>query len=345
MARLRTSHCSAPGISRRRRGKGFSYVGPDGRVVTEPDALKRIRELAIPPAWVDVWICPWPNGHIQAVGTDAAGRRQYRYHDDWRVRRDQEKFERVLSFAGALPQLRKAVKQDLAQDGLGRDRVLATIVRLLDVGFFRIGGEEYAQEHETFGVATLRKEHLRIRGDTMIFHYRAKGSIERVLEVRDPDAQEVVAALRRRRAGGANLFAYKHERRWVEVHSDDVNAYIKAVGGQEYSAKDFRTWSATVLAAATLARRDAVPKSPSARHRAVVSAVKVTAEQLGNTPAVCRSSYVDPRVIDRFECGETIKRQLAEAAAQEDVPVAAVRRGLEKAVMDLIACGACEPPR
>ncbi len=336
MARLRTSHCAGPGISRRRRGRGFSYASPDARPVTDEATLERIRGLAIPPAWVDVWICPWPNGHIQAVGTDAAGRRQYRYHDDWRVHRDREKFDRVLAFAAALPRLRRRVTSDLAATGLEKDRVLAAIVRLLDVGFFRIGGEEYAEEHETFGVASLRKEHVTIRGTVMAFDYPAKGSIERALEVRDPGARDVVSALRRRRSGGPNLFAYKAGRRWVAVHTDDVNSYIKAVIGEEYSAKDFRTWSATLLAAAALAGQEVAPASPTARRRAVAAAIAAVAEQLGNTPAVCRSAYVDPRVVDRFEAGETIADLLTRLPAVDHLSEDARRRSVEQAVIELI---------
>ncbi|HEX4082948.1 MAG TPA: hypothetical protein VHX40_08295 [Acidimicrobiales bacterium] len=336
MARLRKSHCAGPGISRRRRGRGFSDASPDGRAVTDEATLERIRGLAVPPAWVDAWICPWPNGHIQAVGTDAAGRRQYRYHDAWRVHRDREKFERVLGFAAALPRLRRKVATDLAAAGLEKDRVLAAVVRLLDVGCFRIGGEEYAEEHETFGVASLRKEHVTIRGAVMAFDYPAKGSIERALEIRDPVAREVVAALRRRRCGGPNLFAYKDGRRWVPVHADDVNAYIKAAVGEEYSAKDFRTWSATVLAAAALAGQDVVPASRAARRRAVAAAIAAVADQLGNTPAVCRSAYVDPRIVDRFESGETIADLLTRLPALDHLSESARRRSVEEAVIDLI---------
>jgi DNA topoisomerase IB len=336
MARLRKSHSAGPGISRRRRGKGFSYAYPDGQAVTDEATLERIRRLAVPPAWVDVWICPWPNGHIQAIGTDAAGRRQYRYHDDWRVHQDREKFERVLAFAAVLPRLRRKVAADLAGEGLGRDRVLAAIVRLLDVGCFRIGGEEYAAEHETFGVASLRKEHVTIRKGVMAFDYPAKGSIERALEVRDPISQEVVAALRRRRSGGPNLFAYQDGRRWVAVHADDVNMYIKAVVGEQYSAKDFRTWSATVLAAAALAGQEVVPASRTGRRRAVAAAVAAVAEQLGNTPAVCRSAYIDPRVIDRFDSGETIADRLTQLPPLVDLPQNDRRRSIEEAVIDLL---------
>jgi DNA topoisomerase IB len=204
-----------------------------------------------------------------------------------------------------LPKLRSRVRRDLAEQGLGRERVLAAVVRLLDVGFFRVGGEEYAREHETFGVASLRKEHVRIHHDVMEFEYPAKSSIHRSIEIRDAAALDVVSALRRRRSGGPNLFVYKEGSRWVQVNASDVNDYIKAEIGDHFSAKDFRTWSATVLAAAALAERKPAPKARTSS-RAVTAAITDVAKTLGNTPAVSRSSYVDPRLVDRFEEGETI---------------------------------------
>ena len=340
MARLRRSDCSGPGITRRRRGRGFSYTRPDGKTLTDEETLKRIRALAVPPAWSEVWICPWPNGHIQAVGTDAAGRRQYRYHDQWRMNRDRAKFDRTVDFAEALPKLRTQVERDLARDGLGRPRVLAAVVRLLDVGLFRIGGEEYADEHETFGVASLHKEHVSIRDGAMVFAYQAKGSIERVVEVRDDSVREVVAALRRRRTGGPNLFVYKHGRRWIETHAHDVNDYIKDVAGAAFSAKDFRTWSGTVLAAAALAEYEPVA-DPRARRRAVTEAVAKVADHLGNTPAVSRSAYIDPRVVDRFEEGETIGSFLKQPPDLEKLDRrlkhgGRAYRAVEEAVIDLV---------
>jgi DNA topoisomerase IB len=309
-------------------------------VLTDEPTLARIRALVVPPAWSEVWICPWPNGHIQAVGTDVAGRRQYRYHDQWRVDRDQEKFDRTVDFAAALPKLRAQVARDLAKDGLGRRRVLAAIVRLLDVGLFRIGGEKYANEHETFGVASLRKEHVSIHDGAMVFAYKAKGSIERMVEVRDDAVGAVVATLRRRRTGGSNLFAYKQGRRWAEVNAHDVNDYIKEVAGDEFSAKDFRTWSGTVLAAAALAESEEVSE-PRVRRRAVAKAVTNVAEHLGNTPAVSRSAYIDPRVVDRFEEGETIGDYLERPPGLEQLDNR-VRHGgrayrrVEEAVIDLV---------
>jgi DNA topoisomerase I len=229
--------------------------------MSDEGTLSRIRALAIPPAWSDVWICPWPNGHIQATGTDSAGRRQYRYHDQWRIDRDHDKFDRVAGFAEALPGLRAKVKRDLNESGLGRQRVLAAIVRLLDVGLFRIGGEAYAEANSTFGISSLQKKHVTIRSGVMAFDYPAKGSAERRIEIDDPDAGQVVTALLRRRTGGSNLFAYKRGRQWVKVHSKDVNDYIKDAAGKGFSAKDFRTWSATVLAAAGLAEQAPAPST------------------------------------------------------------------------------------
>ena len=349
MMRLRRSRIDKPGITRRRRGKGFSYTDPKGRRVEDPETLSRIRALAVPPAWTDVWICPWPNGHIQALGTDAAGRRQYRYHDLWRLHRDRQKFERVLDFAAALPEIRAVVSDDLRQEGLGRARVLAAIVRLLDVGLFRVGGEEYAEEHETFGVTSLRKEHVRIHDGVMLFEYQAKGSRDRRIEIRDDDARAVVDALHRRRSGGVHLFAYKEGQRWTKVHAPDANAYIKAAArGGEFSAKDFRTWSATVLAAAALAEHaeDAESGSRTARRRAVVSAIAEAAKYLGDTPAVARSSYIDPRVIEQFESGETIGDWLPRLPQLDELSSAGngtattradrLRRTVEEAVIDLI---------
>ncbi len=343
MTRLRRSDCSVPGIRRRRRGRGFSYSDPDGKAVTDEETLARIRALAVPPAWTDVWICPWPNGHIQAVGTDAAGRRQYRYHDRWRLNRDREKFDRTVDFAIALPKLRARVDRDLAEHGLGRTRVLAAAVRLLDVGLFRIGGDEYADAHETFGVASLHKEHVTIRDGRMVFSYQAKGAIARVVEVRDDPVRQVIAALRRRRTGGPRLFAYKQRRRWVEVHAHDVNAYIKDAVGGEFSAKDFRTWSGTVLAAAALSEYDSVVGLRARRH-ALTEAVGKVADHLGNTPAVSRSAYIDPRIVDRFEEGETIDDYLEQSPGLENLDNrlkhgGKAYRAVEEAVISLLDDG------
>lgn len=336
VARLRRSHCADAGIERRRAGRGFAYRWANGEPVTDHDTLERIKALAIPPAWRDVWICPWPNGHIQATGTDAAGRRQYRYHDDWRVHRDREKFDRVLDLGRSMQTLRRRIADDLAVDGMGREKVVAAAVRLLDLGCFRVGGEEYAAEHETFGIATLRKEHARVLRGEMVFSYPAKGGKWMEVAVRDDAVLPIVAALRRRRGGGPDLFAYRQGKSWVDVRSGDVNAYIKDAAGGDFSAKDFRTWSATVLAAARLAAVAPAPRSPTGRRRAVAGAVRDVAEHLGNTPAVCRSSYIDPRVIDRFAHGETIVAALAAVHDPTSLEGLDGRNAIDRAVVALI---------
>jgi DNA topoisomerase IB len=304
--RLRRSDTNGTGINRRGQGRGFSYSWSTGQRVTDTDVLERIKALAIPPAWRDVWICPWPNGHIQAIGTDAAGRRQYRYHDAWRKRRDNEKYDRALEFGRALPSMRKTIGRDLAGSELGKRRVLATGVRLLDIGCFRVGSEEYAHDNDTYGVATMLKEHVSLHGDTLVFDYPAKGSIPRTLTISDPETRDVLRTLRRRRGGSDELLAWKDGRKWVDIRAADLNLYIKEEAGADFSAKDFRTWSATVLAAVVLGRDAEAARSKTAQRRVVTAAVKEVAEYMGNTPAVCRSSYIDPRIIDRFHAGETI---------------------------------------
>ncbi len=335
MARLRRVDCGEPGIQRVRHGRGFRYV-EDGGSKVDDETLDRIRALAIPPAWTDVWICPHPRGHIQATGTDAAGRKQYRYHDGWRTRRDREKFESMDEFARALPVLRERVEADLSQDGMPRERALACAVRLLDRGSFRVGTEGYA-ENGSFGLATIRKSHVSVSGDTISFDYKAKGGKRRRQRVADSGAAEAVAQLRRRRGGGEELLAFKERGRWRDVRSADVNAYLKEAAGADCSAKDFRTWNATVLAAIALAVSGPMAGgSKTARKRAIVRAVEEVARYLGNTPAVCRASYIDPRVFDRFDGGLTIGGVLPELASDtEDWP--AVQRSVEEAVLDLVA--------
>jgi DNA topoisomerase IB len=338
MTRLRRADCSGPGFRRVRRGRGFSYLDEDGDPIDEPDVVARLRSLGIPPAWKDVWICPWDRGHIQATGVDAAGRKQYLYHPDWRTRRDAEKFDEMLDFAKDLPALRAHVAAVLESgDELTRERVLACAVRLLDIGFFRIGTEEYAEANESFGLATMRKEHVTLEDeDTMVFDYPAKSGVRQVRAVVDPLATEIVARLKRRRGGGEELLAYKAGRRWCDLRSGDVNEYIKQVTGAGYSAKDFRTWNATVLAAVALAVSGEVAATRNGRKRAVTRAVKEVAHYLGNTPAVCRASYIDPRVFDAYEGGLIIRPALEEAAEAADGRPAIHHPALERAVLDLI---------
>ena len=310
MPRLRRVDCAAPGIRRVRRGRGFSYEWPDGSKVTDPHVLERIAGLVLPPAWTDVWICTDARGHIQALGTDAAGRRQYRYHDDWRTQRDAEKHERVLTFAKRLPKARERVEAHLAERGLSRNRVLAAAFRLLDLGFFRVGSESYAEENGTYGLATMRREHVTIRGEEVTFDYVAKSGRERVQALVDPNVRKVVVALLKRDDPSEELLAYKDRTGWHDVTSAEINAYLREVIGADVSAKDFRTWHATVLTAVGLAVSTTAPTSTGARKRAVSRVVSEVAAYLGNTPAVCRSSYIDPRVIDLYDDGITISRSL-----------------------------------
>jgi DNA topoisomerase I len=337
MARLRRVDCSGPGISRRRRGRGFEFLDPDGNRVTDPEDVQRIAELAIPPAWRDVWICPAPNGHLQATGVDARGRKQYLYHPKWRERRDQQKFDSMCAFARALPRMRRRVKKDLADPGLSRRRVLACSVRMLDRGFFRVGGEDYAVENETYGLATMHKSHVKLSDGALLFDYPAKSGQRRVQSIVDPHVYEIVRQLKRRRGGSPELLAYKDEAgRWRDVKSADINAYVKEVTGGAFSAKDFRTWNATVLAAVALAvSAGAADGSQTRRKRAKTRAVKEVSRYLGNTPAVCRASYIDPRVFDRFDSGLTIGGALSEVAETSDMD--SLHGPIEEAVLELIA--------
>jgi DNA topoisomerase-1 len=336
MARITRVDCSGPGIRRRRRGRSFSYEDPSGQVIDDPEALTRIRGLGIPPAWKDVWICPIPTGHLQAVGTDAAGRRQYLYHEAWRTRREAAKFDHMLEFAHALPGLRERAAEHLTEDGLTRERVLACATRLLDRGFFRMGTEGYAEQNQTYGLATIQKRHVRLRGDLISFDYVAKSGKRRLASVLDPAVGEVVAQLKRRRGGGPDLLAYKRGRAWVDVRSDDINDYIKEQTGGDFTANDFRTWSATELAALAMASSFPQARSRTARARAVSRAVKEVAHYLGNTPADCRASYIDPRIFDRYRSGLTVAAAL-EQLGQVDEPGEPAHQGpIEEAVLDLI---------
>jgi DNA topoisomerase-1 len=336
VARLRRVDCAGPGIARVKRGRGFSYRNADGSTVTDPDVLERIAGLVIPPAWTDVWICPHPRGHIQAVGTDDAGRRQYRSHDEWRVQRDAEKHERVLLFARRLPAARERVEEHLGRRGLTKKRVLAAAFRLLDLGFFRIGGESYAEENGSFGLATMRRRHVTVTGDLIVFDYRAKSGKHRVQGVVDENVRKVVRSLLDRDDTSKELLAYKDRHGWHDVTSADINEYLREVVGDEVSAKDFRTWHATVLMAVGLAVSTHAPTSESARKRAVSRVVTEVSHYLGNTPAVCRSSYIDPRVIDLYDDGTTIATALERLGADADFGQPATHGQIEAAVLRLL---------
>ena len=308
----------------------------DGRRVDSAEEIDRIRELAIPPAWEDVWVCPDPFGHLQATGVDAAGRRQYLYHARWREHRDRQKFERMIEFAELLPGLRRRVARTLRGDPEPeRKEVLACAVRLLDIGVFRVGTEQYADEDSGIGLATIRKDHVSIHGDAVEFDYPGKGGLRRRQVIEDPVTIELIRTLKRRRGGPEGLLAYRDGRAWHDVRSDDINDYIKDQLGEGFTAKDFRTWNGTVMAAVTLASTGGEATSKTARRRVINDAVRAVAELLGNTPAVARRSYIDPRVFDRYQSGWTIAGAL-ERIPELDVVDDRVRTQVERAVVDLL---------
>jgi DNA topoisomerase-1 len=332
--RLRTVSPRDPGWTRRRAGKGFVYLNEFGQPLAAEDVL-RCRQLVIPPAWQQVWICPAPNGHIQAVGTDDAGRRQYLYHPYWRLKRDQSKHDRVLTVAARLPTARRRVIKHLRMQGMPYERALAAAFRLLDLGFFRIGGEAYAEANNSFGLATIQKEHVSIKGRTVVFDYVAKSGQERYVALADSLVRAAVRDLLSRNEGGPELLAYEDHTGWHDINSTEINAYIKDVVGGEVSAKDFRTWHGTVIAEVSLAGAVERSRSVAARKRAISSAMKQVAEYLGNTPAVARKSYVDPRVVDLFHDGVTIPPRLA--ATDRELHDGTTHGRIERAVLELLA--------
>ena len=343
LGRLRRSDCSESGITRIRRGRGFSYRDTRGQPLRAPDELLRIRELAIPPAWTDVWICPDPRGHLQATGVDAAGRKQYLYHPRWRERQDRQKFDHMMDFARALPRLRRRVLRTLrAGDDLHEDRVLAGAIRLLDVGLFRVGSEQYADDEGGVGLATVLKDDVTLADGEAVFDYLAKGGVRRVQAVQDPAVVDLLRALKRRRSGGDQLLTYREGRRWRDVRSEQVNEYLKSLIGDAYTAKDFRTWNATMLAAVSLAADGRDATTTAARTRAMRGAVRGVAEVLGNTPAVARRSYIDPRVFDRYLSGWTIGGELDRIGSLRG-PDDRRRGRLERAVLDLIGDDRASP--
>ncbi|MGI8336364.1 DNA topoisomerase IB [Actinomadura scrupuli] len=335
---LRRSDPEEPGIRRTRWGRGFRYLRPDGRPLRDAGEVARIKELKIPPAWTDVWICESPDGHLQAVGVDAAGRRQYRYHDDWREQRDQEKFDRILDFAAALPRIRDTVADHLEVRGFPRERVLAAAVRLLDLGLFRAGGEEYAAENGTYGLATVLREHVRCSAGEVRFDYVAKSAKQRVQAIAEEPVRKVVSGLKRRKDQSPELLAYRNGTGWHDVRTADINDYLREISGGDFTAKDFRTWHATVLAAVGLAVsvQAGNPGSEAARRRAVARVVSEVADYLGNTPAVARASYIDPRIIELYEKDVTIGRVLGELGADTHVGELATQGTVEKAVRGLL---------
>jgi DNA topoisomerase I len=332
MARLRRSSPDDRGWTRRRAGRGFVYLDEQGARLPDEDA-QRARDLVIPPAWTDVWICPWPNGHLQAVGTDVAGRRQYLYHPDWRTQRDAAKHARVLDFGRVLSRAREQVLVDLGTEGMSQDRACAVAVRLLDLGYFRIGNDVYAEANGSFGLTTLQRKHVRRQGSSLVFCFVGKSGVEHSVTIEDAPTVQALEVMRRRRGpADEELLAWKKGRAWQDLDSAQVNDYIRRTTGLEATAKDFRTWHATVIAAASLAESDEPGDTRASRKRAEVAAMKEVAEYLGNTPALARASYVDPRVVDAFDEGITIKAATRRKAATPDER----QTILERAVLRLL---------
>jgi DNA topoisomerase I len=342
--RLRTSSCDRPGFSRVRRGRGFGYRDEKGRPLTDPAQVARIRALSIPPAWRDVWICPWPGGHLQAVGTDDAGRRQYLYHEKFRAQQEQAKHEHVRQVARALPELRTRVTADLAGRGLSRARVTACAVRLLDLGFFRIGSDRHTKVSETYGLTTMLREHVTCRRGEITFSYPAKGGTRRVRALVDEEAYAVVRALLRRPRGGERLLVHWDGGAWHDLHGEDLNEALRRLSGTDVTAKDFRTWHATVLAAVAVA---VTPRTADATRAAVrrqtARAVREVSHYLGNTPAVCRASYIDPRVFELFEEGVTIAPVLTRLGEHGTFGRPATQGAVEAAVLELLDGGRGRP--
>ncbi|MET9268171.1 DNA topoisomerase IB [Kribbella sp. NPDC003557] len=327
--RLRRSHPDEAGFSRRRRGRGFSYLDADGNGIEDTDVVERIRTLAIPPAWEDVWICPFPNGHIQAVGTDEAGRRQYLYHDDWRTAQDADKHDRVRQLARKLPAFREAVDEDLCAKGLQRQRVLAVALRMLDYGVFRTGNTQYAEEYGSRGAATLLRDDVRLSHGKLVFDFRAKGGQRRTLELDDDNLVAAVRSLKRARHGKDRLLVYREDGEYHELDAGMINDRFQELVGEDFTVKDLRTWTATVHAAVDLAAADP-PTTKKALNAAVKDMLEEVSEHLGNTPAVARASYVDPRVVEQYEHGRTIAGTVDRVG--DDLSDEEIRVKLERAV-------------
>ena len=332
-AGLRYVGDTMPGITRKRAGTGFTYVGPDGRRLTDRTTIARIRSLAIPPAYTDVWICPYPDGHIQATGRDARGRKQYRYHPRWREVRDVTKFERMLDFSRALPAIRERVSKDMAKPGLSREKVLATVVNLLECTGIRVGNDEYARTNRSFGLTTLRDHHVEISGSKLRFQFRGKSGKVHDVVLTDRRLARIVA--RCQAIPGETLFQYEDENGVRQtVDSADVNAYLREITGQDFTAKDFRTWGGTLLAVAAL--RELGPAATQREGKSLVlRAIDRVAERLNNTRAVCRKYYVHPAVFETYLAG-TMLNALENGTAKAAAEAAAGLRDDEQAVVRLL---------
>ncbi len=293
------------GYTRKGKGDDFEYFDTEGKAIRDEQRLLRIKRLAIPPAYTDVWICPSPNGHIQATGRDARGRKQYRYHERWRVVRDENKYERIVIFGQALPKIRRRVNKDLNLPGLPRNKVLATVVQLLERTFIRVGNEEYARENKSFGLTTMKDRHVDVKGSTLRFRFRGKSGIKHELDMRDRRIAKIVSRVQD--LPGQNLFQYVDDGGEVrDITSEDVNNYLREITGEDFTAKDFRTWAGTVLAAMALTAVGAFETKKQAKAN-IKNAISAVAKILGNTPAICRKCYVHPAVLESYLDGNTIE--------------------------------------
>jgi DNA topoisomerase IB len=330
MPRLRTVSTRDPGWRRVHHGRGYRYLDVDGSPLGKEE-VERVKALVIPPAWRDVWISPYPNAHLQAVGTDEAGRRQYLYHPYWRLKRDAAKFDRVMEMATKLPDVRRRIRADLDREGLDRETALAAAVRLVDLGCFRLGSETYTEQNGSYGLTTLERRHVRRDGDCHVFSFVGKSGVEHDIRLTDPQLCRVVDQMTRRRKGEERLLCAREGRLWIPLQAADINEHIRELFSLDVTAKDFRTWHATVHVATALAEAGPV-KSRTARKRTVRRAIVGASELLGNTPTVCRSSYVNPRVIDLYESDVTIAPALANLPEDED----AARDQVDRAVVELL---------
>ena len=325
-AGLRYANDDVAGFTRRRRGRGFSYHDRDGNAIRDPEVLARIRSIVIPPAWTDVWICPWPNGHLQATGRDARGRKQHRYHPAFRAARDEAKFGRLVEFATALPRIRRRVDRDLARPGVPREKVLAAVVRLLELTLIRVGNDEYSRLNQSFGLTTLRGRHVKVDGTAIRFRFKGKGGAPHEVGLRD---RRLAAVIRRcQDLPGQELFEYVEDGTVRDVTSDDVNEYLREISGGDFTAKDFRTWSGTVLAYQALSELPE-PRDERTTKRNVVEAVRRTSAALRNTPAVSRQAYIHPAVLDAYVEGAIEAVEIESLSSAERAVVELLRERLD----------------
>jgi DNA topoisomerase-1 len=333
-AGLRYVSDDRPGIRRKKRGKGFTYLDPQGQTVRDPKILERIAKLVIPPAWTDVWICTQANGHLQATGRDARGRKQYRYHPEWRTVRDETKFGKMIVFGDALPKIRARADEDLSRRGLPREKVLAAVVKLLETTLIRVGNREYMKQNNSFGLTTLRDRHVEIEGSRLHFEFRGKSGKEHSVEIQDRRLARVVKQCRD--LPGQTLFQYLDDDGVRQsITSEDVNSYLREITGQDFTAKDFRTWGGTVLALSALLEVGACESEKEA-NRAVVQVVKQVSGDLGNRPAICRKYYIHPQVIDTFVSGKLIDVLSGAVEESQEEDATGGLRKLEAQVLHLL---------